>query len=146
MTSQDYATRLRDFRRAGVYHEPHGDGAAVLAAAEEDGYAAFSVDLKSAGDKDQLLAAIAAAAQFPDWFGHNWDALADCLGDLSWRPAEGYVFLLQHCDGIHGRAEADFVTAIQVFSEAADEWRGQGVPFWCFVDMQADGIAWLPLV
>ena len=26
----------------------------------------------------------------------------------------------------------------------AGVWREQGVAFWCLVDMQADGIAWLP--
>jgi hypothetical protein len=26
--------------------------------------------------------------RLPDWFGRNWDALADCLTDLSWWPAE----------------------------------------------------------
>ena len=80
---------------------------------------------------------------FPEWFGHNWDALLDCLADLGWRPAEGYVVILEHCDGIHGRAEPDFVQTLQVFEAAANEWREQGVAFWCFVDMQADGINWL---
>ena len=28
----------------------------------------------------------------------------------------------------------------------AAEWREQGVPFWCLIDMQADGIAWLPTI
>ena len=62
---------------------------------------------------------------------------------VGWRPAEGYLVILEHCDGIHGRAEADFVQLLQVFESAADEWREQGIPFWCFVDMQADGINWL---
>jgi RNAse (barnase) inhibitor barstar len=146
MTAGNYEARLRDVGRAGVYHEPHGDGAAILRAAEGNGYATFRVELKGVQDKDALLAAIAGTLEFPDWFGHNWDALADCLNDFDWRSAEGYVVLLEHCDGIHGRAEGDFVTLLQVFARAADEWREQGIPFWCFVDMQADGIAWLPIV
>ena len=48
--------------------------------------------------------------------------------------------------GIHGRAEADFVKLMQLFQETAATWREDDVPFWCLVDMQADGIAWLPTV
>jgi hypothetical protein len=91
-----------------------------------------------------MLSAIGRAMSFPDWAGHGFDALNDCLNDLGWRPAEGYMVMLDHCDGIHGHAESDFVTLLQVFEGAALEWREQGVPFWCFVDMQADGINWLP--
>jgi hypothetical protein len=65
---------------------------------------------------------------------------------MGWRPAEGYVVILEHCDGLHARAEADFVTLMQVFQNVANEWREQGVPFWCLADMQADGIAWLPVI
>ena len=54
--------------------------------------------------------------------------------------------ILDHCDGIHGRAESDFVQLMQVFQEAANTWREDDIPFWCLVDMQADGIAWLPTV
>ncbi len=32
----------------------------------------------------ELLTAWAGAGQFPDYFGGNWDALLDCLRDLSW--------------------------------------------------------------
>jgi hypothetical protein len=67
---------------------------------------------------------------------------------MGWLPAHaGYVVILDHCDGIHGRAEsADFVKLMQVLQEAAETWREDDVPFWCLVDMQADGIAWLPTV
>jgi RNAse (barnase) inhibitor barstar len=139
----NYETVLARLEHAGVYHMP-GDGEeALIAAAERNGCFVFRVDLAKARDKEQLLDTIAQAMAFPEWFGHNWDALLDCLADLGWRPAEGYVVILEHCDGIHGRAEADFVQTLQVFEAAANEWREQGIAFWCFVDMQADGINWL---
>ncbi len=33
-------------------------------------------------DKGFMLDFYARAFQFPDWFGHNWDALLDCLRDV----------------------------------------------------------------
>lgn len=138
-----YTTILARLEHASVYHMP-GDGeTGLIDAAEQNGFAVFRVDLTSAHDKQEMLKAIGIAMAFPEGYGHNWDALLDCLADLNWQPADGYVVILEHCDGIHGRAEADFVQTLQVFEAAANEWREQGIPFWCFVDMMADGINWL---
>lgn len=35
-------------------------------------------------DRHGLFSALKAELQFPSYFGDNWDALADCLRDLSW--------------------------------------------------------------
>ena len=141
-----YESLLRRVEAAGVYHMPQGDSESLVVAADANGYAVFRVDLGQAGDKESLLAEIARDLAFPEWFGSSFDALLDCLCDMGWRPAEGYLILLEHCDGIHGRAEGDFVTTIEILSTAAEEWREQGIAFWCLVDMLADGIAWLPSV
>ena len=144
-----YAELLRDISRAGVYHLPHLSRSGLedlIGAAESCAYVVFHVDLAHARDKEGLLAAIGRDMAFPEWFGANWDALADCLTDLGWRPAEGYLVLLEHCDIPRARAESDLVAALQIFEEAADVWREQGVALWCLVDMQADGIAWLPSI
>ena len=42
-----------------------------------------------------LFDEMAAAFQFPDYFGENWAALDECLADLSWLPAAGYVVLIR---------------------------------------------------
>ena len=139
----NYESLLTRVDHAGVYHMPTDGEKALIAAAEHNGYFVFRVDLAKAKDKATLLESIGRAMRFPEWFGHNWDALMDCLADLGWIPAEGYVVILEHCDGIHGRAETDFVQCLQIFEDAASEWREQGTPLWCFVDMQADGISWL---
>jgi len=135
---------LADTDKACVYHLPHTDKKELVAAAKAGGLAVFRINLAKVGDKEHMLVAIAKAMKFPDWFGHNFDALTDCLADMGWNPAEGYLVLLEHCDGIHGKAEEDFVATLQIFQQAADEWRDQGIPFWCLVEMQSDGISWLP--
>ena len=41
------------------------------------------LDTRGAHDKAEFLAACARCLDFPSYFGHNWDALADCLGDFA---------------------------------------------------------------
>ncbi|WP_229795280.1 barstar family protein [Saccharothrix coeruleofusca] len=41
----------------------------------------------------EALAAIGEALEFPDWYGHNLDALYDCLTDLSWLPEGEHVLV-----------------------------------------------------
>ena len=139
-----YESLFADAARAGVYHLPHAGVGDLLKGAGAAGCCAFRVDLSQMRDKDGMLHAVAKALAFPEWFGANWDALTECLLDMGWRPATGYVVVLDHADRAHGLAEADFVTLLQVFQDVADQWREDGVPFWCLVDMVSDGIAFLP--
>ncbi|WP_328917156.1 MULTISPECIES: barstar family protein [unclassified Streptomyces] len=46
------------------------------------------LDLTGVGDRQGFMDRAAADLRLPDWFGRNWDALADCLTDLSWWPVE----------------------------------------------------------
>jgi RNAse (barnase) inhibitor barstar len=146
MSAEHYENLFSDSSQAGVHHLPHGSIDDLLAGARAAGCLVLRVDLTTTRNKDEMLTAVGRALRFPEWFGHNWDALTDCLLDMGWLPATGYTIILDHCDGIHGRAEGDFVKLMQIFQEAAATWREDGVPFWCLVDMQADGIAWLPTV
>lgn len=41
-----------------------------------------TIDCGGCADRRELHARIAAALNFPDWYGHNLDALMDCLTDL----------------------------------------------------------------
>lgn len=41
----------------------------------------------SVRSKQKLLRILADQLQFPAYFGNNWDALEECLRDLSWLPA-----------------------------------------------------------
>lgn len=98
-------------------------------AAEQAQLALFEVDLSGVQGKGEFLAAVARAISAPEWFGQNFDALADALGDFSWRPAAGYVLLL--CNGdLLGLGELEQSAVLEIFSEASDFWKQQGKPFW----------------
>lgn len=46
--------------------------------------------------KAALLTELAQRLHFPDYFGMNWDALDECIHDLSWLPVGPVV--LKHAD------------------------------------------------
>ena len=45
-------------------------------------YPIQKVDLSHVENKSQLFQRIASAFNFPEYFGHNWDAFHDCFADL----------------------------------------------------------------
>jgi RNAse (barnase) inhibitor barstar len=67
------------------------DAARALADARERGAVGHLVG--PATSKSEALAEIGTALNFPAWYGHNLDALYDCLVDLSWQPAGEHVLV-----------------------------------------------------
>ncbi len=124
--------KLADPGAAGVYQLTES-ASSIEAAAQETDLAVWHVDLSAVHGKEGLLRAIADALAFPDWFGENWDALEDCLTDLSWAGASGYVLLLEECGALSRSDPEAFETALEIFDSAAEYWYDEEVPFWVFV-------------
>ena len=143
MSGSRYDKLLRDVSRSGVFRAPSRRLPELLAAADTAGFAIIRIDLSAVRNKKELFERLATAFALPGWFGRNWDALADCLGDLSWLPAGGYLVLLEHCDGFRASRGADFATVLRVFAAASDAWRDLRVPFWVLVDTRSDAIVQL---
>lgn len=67
------------------------DAGRALADARERG--AMAHLMSAITSKAGALDVIGAALNFPTWYGHNLDALYDCLIDLSWQPAGEHVLI-----------------------------------------------------
>jgi hypothetical protein len=63
---------------------------------------------------------------FPKSFGHNWDALEECLTDLEWVDAEGYVLYYDHIDGLLEAHPDQFETLIEILRDAVATWKQEG--------------------
>lgn len=123
----DLHKRLRDVHEAGVYRL--NCTADVLREATRDAeFMLLELDLSHVHNKGELLAAMAESVGAPEWFGNNWDALADALQDLSWKPAPGYVVLLRDANLPGGDEE----TLSNILLEASAYWEMQGKAFWAF--------------
>lgn len=141
MSTDRLCELLATVHRAGLRRAPRGAMGDLEAAARSCGYSTCRVNLAQAVGKRDLLDRIAHALAFPDWFGGNWDALEDCLADLSWLPpARVRLVLLEHCPDTQPAIADDFETALQVFDAAARIWREQGVAFWIVADTRRPGL------
>ena len=129
-------TLLRDPQRAGVYQTTL-DAEEIVAAAKTLDLPAYKLNVGKARGKSGLLEHFAKVLRFPDYFGNNWDALNDCLTDLSWLDAKGWVLILLNGNRFARDNQAAFDTAVEVLNSAADHWRGQKKPFWVFIQAQA---------
>lgn len=69
--------------------------------------------------KMELLDHWAAALQFPDYFGRNWDAFDDMLGDLGWMPAAGYAIFVTSAHRLLEDAPNDLPVLLDIVRTAA---------------------------
>jgi hypothetical protein len=122
--------RLSDASKSGVYRTSRTDE--IVQATLGSTLHVACIDLAGAVAKEALIGRIAKALAFPEWFGGNWDALEDCLSDLSWMTAGGYVLLIE------GAAQVPPVergTLIDILASAAAAWAERGQPFFAvFLD------------
>jgi hypothetical protein len=117
-------------RRGGVYRLLGEDGRDEAERRAQDRGLWFGrADLSRARTAAGLHAALARALRFPAHYGKNWDALADCLGDLSWLEGPGWVLLLDGADGLAAASPDDLATALEVLRSAAASWAEEGRPF-----------------
>lgn len=122
--------RLQDASRSGVYRASRDRE--ILEASRGSGLRVTSIDLSQVREKNALLEKLGRALQFPAWFGKNWDALEDCLGDLSWLDGAGQVLLFHNDDEL---GADDRGVLIDVLASSAEFWAGRGKPFFAvFID------------
>jgi hypothetical protein len=122
--------RLSDASKSGVYRAPRAE--AVLEATQGSAFRVSRIGLAGAAGKAALLERVAQALEFPRWFGGNWDALEDCLTDLSWSKADGHVLLIEGAAGLPADERGIFV---DILVSAAAAWTERKHPFFAvFVD------------
>jgi RNAse (barnase) inhibitor barstar len=113
--------------KGGVWFLPsHIEMRQVQSIAKGAGFACFHIDGKNIQRKEQLLNHVATALHFPKSFGHNWDALEECLTDLEWVDADGYILYYDHIDGLLETHPDQFETLVEILRDAVASWKEDG--------------------
>jgi RNAse (barnase) inhibitor barstar len=89
----------------------------------------FHLTGKEIRDRDTLFEALAHTMKFPEYFGRNWDALEECLRDLEWLSAQGYVILFEEPRHLLESSNDVFITFLEIVISVAQEWFNERVPF-----------------
>jgi RNAse (barnase) inhibitor barstar len=78
----------------------------------------------------ELFAAIAAAMDFQDEFGENWDALHDALRDLQRDPGQrGFVLVVHNAEALWREVPRVIGQLIESWQLVGTWWHDDGVPF-----------------
>jgi RNAse (barnase) inhibitor barstar len=63
---------------------------------------------------------------FPSYFGFNWNALSDCLTDLSWLEAtNGFLIIYQNSHVFRNACPEDWTISNEILLDAVDYWHEQ---------------------
>jgi hypothetical protein len=95
------------------------------------GWSVHLLDGRTVTGSRPLFDACAATLSFPAWFGHNWDAFADCVGDLGWLTGRGHVLIWDQYGVLARHDPKAWAMAHRVFGTAiADRVRAGAVPLY----------------
>jgi hypothetical protein len=87
------------------------------------------LDLDGVTDKAGLMDRCARDLALPEWFGRNWDALADCLADPALWPGgaveRGLLVIVRGWRAYAEKRPEEWQVAEEIFAEATD--RGPGL-------------------
>lgn len=135
MDRQELAAQLLSFDNNGVYLLDAAHRQDLVDAAVQANVQVQRVHCAQVSDKDSALAAIARDLRFPEWFGHNYDALVECLGDLEWLPESGIVLMFEDSEAWQHADPDSFGEVLEILQVGAEEWAETERVFQTFVVM-----------
>jgi RNAse (barnase) inhibitor barstar len=90
----------------------------------------YYLDGGEISDKNHLFERLAQVMNFPDYFGHNWDALADCLTDLDNENIDRYVLILDRLDRFANQDRQQWETLLDICQSVVAYWQDTETPMY----------------
>lgn len=112
--------------RFGFWAKPES----ILGEVESHGWQGFHVNGKQITDKASFIQQFADELSFPDYRGSNWDAFEDCITDMAWLPASGYVVLYDHARCFPFGNREDWQMAKTILVDVTNYWESKNKPMY----------------
>lgn len=102
------------------------------------------LDGKIASSRETFFAEIARTMRFPAYFGHNWDAVYDCLTDLSWLTADGHALVLDGFDNLARDEPEQWQILLNLLRDACAFWQPLPRPMYALLYDPGDAVLVAP--
>ena len=103
--------------------------AGLIDDAAGQGIAVFYLNGRSIHTKKDFFRAARDVMKLPDYFGGNWDAFEECINDLSWLPARGYILVYENTSPFFSGNPDDERILKEILHDARENHGQEGVPF-----------------
>lgn len=113
-------------KMSGLYVST-GPRSALLLDIEQSGFRLFHLDGQGITDRSSYFQALAHLLEFGSHFGHNWDALADCLTDCSWGEDDRIVVVYSDYEPFATGDPEAWAIALEIWTSTVVFWQEQGV-------------------
>jgi RNAse (barnase) inhibitor barstar len=97
---------------------------------QDKGTKVFTIDGDRIVDSISLFQEFAAVMQFPEYFGHNWDALQDCLTELDGHEVDRYIITINKLDRFIANDFSQWTNFLDVCKSVVEYWQDTETPLY----------------
>lgn len=102
----------------------------MVAPLHKRGWQGFYIEGQVVKSKADFLRMAGAAMAFPDYYHHNWDSFEECIRDLSWVRATGYVLIYEEVWPFPRQDRGAWRQARAILADTVGFWAEQNTPFY----------------
>jgi RNAse (barnase) inhibitor barstar len=95
---------------------------------QDKGTKVFAFDGDRIVDSTSLFQEFATVMQFPEYFGHNWDALKDCLTELDGHEVDRYIITIDKLDRFIANDTSQWTDLLDVCKSVVEYWQDTETP------------------
>jgi RNAse (barnase) inhibitor barstar len=95
---------------------------------QDKGTKVFAFDGDRIVDSTSLFQEFATVMQFPEYFGHNWDALNDCLTELDGHEVDRYIITIDKLDCFISKDLSQWTNFLDVCKSVVEYWQDTETP------------------
>ncbi len=97
---------------------------------QDNGTKVFVLDGTKIVDRTTLLQQFDTVMQFPEYFGHNWDALKDCLTELDGHEVDRYIITIDSLEHFAASDREQWSNFMDVCKSVIEYWQDTETPMY----------------